>query len=139
MLSHSILKERRQKFEGNATRQMGQNLFSGQQGGQFPGGELGEVRSYPRSRSPAGSARTGRRSRVGWTRAHWAETRPTFPLLARVNHPPPSSILVLPLQLSRIYILSLPAAGRTLARRSWADDSSFSFTWGEVRTWGGGG
>lgn len=60
---------------------------------------------------PSKAARAGRRGRVGLRGIHWAEMWPRFPLLARVNSALLFCTLVLPLQLSRIYVRRLPRWG----------------------------
>lgn len=81
---------------------MGENLSSSQQGGRFPGRELGGVRSYPSACSPPGTARAGGEGRTGsgWVGSGRVEGSSrggnvaSFSLLALVNPAPPFCTLV---------------------------------------------
>lgn len=73
---------------------MGENLFLSQQGGQFPGGEIGGVRSYPRRTwSALGTARAGQRAWVGWRGDSLGGNGAQVALLVPVKPPTPFCIL----------------------------------------------
>lgn len=117
---------------------MGENLFSGRQGGQFPGGELGGVRSYPRRTwSPPGAPRAGRRGQVGLSGTLRAEMGPTRPLLL-VSTPLPRSASP-----TAVANASSEPCSRTRRahppRRSRADNGRLFFRLGRCEDVGGGG